>query len=344
MASSIPGAIRRQYKLLSLWLKKYYPYLEYLKPHYWIEEPICYHIWCTISAKYWGDQEIEHNRLTSPVWWEGWAVESFSKNNSQKTCRYLWQPVEQVPSWGAMGIPQHTTLVHWGETIIYHIQGRLLHTNGGNVSEPFFLVPNWCYWLQGGADVIILSPATCRWAPSEGPVRYNKRSFRRPSEIQEEIIMGWSPFQYHWGFRDWVLTYFTQDETRMHRKLSRPCHVPYRITSQTELDVWAVKVYFPHDLAIRIHVWRVKPCLPNFLSGFYWYGGKHHGPAILLSGSYLWWVSIWMETRTGGTSDTTQVCADSDLAWTYLMIFLTLVQTCVMVLTLSLLKVKLKKV
>ena len=77
---------------------------------------------------------------------------------------------------------------------------------------------------------------------------------------------------------DWVLVHCPQEETGGKRKLSRPWHGPYRVTSQQDPDVCVVKVYFPQDHGIRIHQSRVKLCPPNFPAGFYWYGGKRRGP------------------------------------------------------------------
>ena len=40
----------------------------------------------------------------------------------------------------------------------------------------------------------------------------------------------------------------------------------------------AVKVYYPQDGQIQVHQSRVTECPPEFPAGFYWYGGKGHGP------------------------------------------------------------------
>ena len=71
---------------------------------------------------------------------------------------------------------------------------------------------------------------------------------------------------------------FPQDESGAQRKLSRPWHGPYRITSLDNPDVTVVKVYFPQDGTIQIHQLRVQPCLQDLPAGFYWYGGKRSGP------------------------------------------------------------------
>ena len=77
---------------------------------------------------------------------------------------------------------------------------------------------------------------------------------------------------------DWVLVYFPQDDSGKNRKLSRPWHGPYRITSLDSPDVCVAKVYFPQDPQIRVHQTRMKACPPNFPAGFYWYGGRRRGP------------------------------------------------------------------
>ena len=72
----------------------------------------------------------------------------------------------------------------------------------------------------------------------------------------------------------WVLVRFPADESGKNRKLSRPWHGPYRVTSVKNPDVSVVKVYFPQEKQIMIHQSRVKQCPVNFPAGFYWYGGK----------------------------------------------------------------------
>ena len=79
--------------------------------------------------------------------------------------------------------------------------------------------------------------------------------------------------QYRVG--DWVLIRFPSDESGKLRKLSRPWHGPYRITSCNDTNVTAVKVYFPRENPIQVHQMRVKPCPDGFPSGYY---GKRQGP------------------------------------------------------------------
>ena len=78
---------------------------------------------------------------------------------------------------------------------------------------------------------------------------------------------------------DWILIRFPHEETGAKRKLSQPCHGPYRITSIEQPDVTAIKVYFPQEEAIRVHMSRVRKAPREFPAGFYWYGGQrmNHG-------------------------------------------------------------------
>ena len=83
---------------------------------------------------------------------------------------------------------------------------------------------------------------------------------------------------YSYRIGDWVLIRFPSDEAGCFRKLSRPWHGPYRVTSCNDTNVTAVKVYFPLEDPIQVHQTRVKPCPQGFTAGFYWYGTKRKGP------------------------------------------------------------------
>lgn len=83
---------------------------------------------------------------------------------------------------------------------------------------------------------------------------------------------------YKYQVGDWVLIRYPSEETGRFRKLSRPWHGPYRITSCNDTDVSAVKVYFPREDAVKVHQTRVKPCPDGLLAGYYWYGNKRKGP------------------------------------------------------------------
>ena len=73
---------------------------------------------------------------------------------------------------------------------------------------------------------------------------------------------------------DWVFVKFPHEETGKRRKLSRPWHGPYRVSSVCEPTICVTSVYFPTTEAIKIHLSRVKACPPNLPAGFYWYGGN----------------------------------------------------------------------
>ena len=83
---------------------------------------------------------------------------------------------------------------------------------------------------------------------------------------------------YKYQVGDWVLIRYPHEETGKFRKLSRPWHGPYRITSCDNTGVSAVKVYFPREDAVKVHQTRVKPCPDGLLAGYYWYGTKRKGP------------------------------------------------------------------
>jgi len=51
----------------------------------------------------------------------------------------------------------------------------------------------------------------------------------------------------------WVLVRFPHEETGKNRKLSRPWHGPYRVTSVDNPDISVTKVYFPQDGSIQVH-------------------------------------------------------------------------------------------
>ena len=76
----------------------------------------------------------------------------------------------------------------------------------------------------------------------------------------------------------WVLIRFPQEESGRNRKLSRPKHGPYRVVSVSSPNVVAIKVYFPDETRIQVHMSRVYACPTEFPGGFYWYGGHRAGP------------------------------------------------------------------
>ena len=97
----------------------------------------------------------------------------------------------------------------------------------------------------------------------------NKRYYDRKAK-QQQFKIG-----------DQVLVRFPGEEQGKQRKLSRPWHGPYRITSRDDPDVSVVKSYFPGEGAIRIHQKRVCHCPPGFPPGYYWYGANRHSEGNL---------------------------------------------------------------
>ena len=77
---------------------------------------------------------------------------------------------------------------------------------------------------------------------------------------------------------DWVLIRFPAEETGARRKLSHPWHGPYRVTSIDNQNATAIKVYFPQEDALHVHLSRVCPVPCDFPAGYYWYGGSRRGP------------------------------------------------------------------
>ena len=58
-------------------------------------------------------------------------------------------------------------------------------------------------------------------------------------------------YQYKVG--QWILIRFPSEESGRLRKLSRPWHGPYRVTSCNDTNITAVKVYFPIEDVIQVH-------------------------------------------------------------------------------------------
>ena len=52
----------------------------------------------------------------------------------------------------------------------------------------------------------------------------------------------------------------------------------YRITALTQTDVTAVKVYYPKEGTIQVHINRDVKCPSGFPPGYFWYSTKRHGP------------------------------------------------------------------
>ena len=100
---------------------------------------------------------------------------------------------------------------------------------------------------------------------------------------------------------------FPQDETGAVRKLSRPWHGLYQVTSLSSPNVSVTKVYFPQDQPICVHESRVKPCPENFPAGFYWYGGKRRGP-----GGQPKWVSAVLDSMDSAVTASSSLPGNDD--------------------------------
>ena len=77
---------------------------------------------------------------------------------------------------------------------------------------------------------------------------------------------------------EWVLVKFPKEESGRNRKLSQPWHRPFRVVSKDDPDLTVSKVYRPQDGTIQIHQSRVMPWPKDIVSGYFWYGRKHHSP------------------------------------------------------------------
>jgi len=42
-----------------------------------------------------------------------------------------------------------------------------------------------------------------------------------------------------------------------------------------DINVTAIKIYFPEDETIKVHQSQISPCSLGFLAGCYWYGENH---------------------------------------------------------------------
>ena len=80
---------------------------------------------------------------------------------------------------------------------------------------------------------------------------------------------------------DWVLIRFPAEETGARRKLSHPWHGSYRVTGIDNQNATAIKVYFPQEDALHVHLSRVRPDPSDFPAGYSWYGGSRCGPGRL---------------------------------------------------------------
>ena len=71
--------------------------------------------------------------------------------------------------------------------------------------------------------------------------------------------------------------YIREDlETGAKRKLSRPWHRLYHV-SNSGPDVTAIKMYFPTESQIHVHMSRTCALSTGFPAGYYWYNEKMKG-------------------------------------------------------------------
>ncbi len=97
---------------------------------------------------------------------------------------------------------------------------------------------------------------------------------------------------------DLVLVRFPQEEQGRLRKLSRPWHGPFRVTSRDDPDVTVTKSYFPQETPIQVHQSIVCPCPLDFPVGCYWYGGSQRSDGLPQ------WVETLLEDAANGTAPT----------------------------------------
>ena len=156
-------------------------------------------------------------------------------------------------------IPQEST----GEKPSYLLYGMDLHTP----SEAAILPPSPTGWVDTDdyREQVTLSLSVARDNAVKS-IRKAQQRYKRQYDRNTKAAT--------FAVGQWVLVRFPADESGKNRKLPRPWHGPYRVTSVKNPDVSVVKVYFPQEKQIVIHQSRVKHCPMNFPAGFYWYGGK----------------------------------------------------------------------
>ena len=96
----------------------------------------------------------------------------------------------------------------------------------------------YCCRLSGGAyaDLVI--------CPTDHTLQHPSAERRYKAQYDRKTD------SYKYKIGDWVLIRFPAEESGRLRKLSRPWHGPYRVTSLNDTNVTAVKVYFPLEDSI----------------------------------------------------------------------------------------------
>ena len=126
-----------------------------------------------------------------------------------------------------MGILQHPTLVHEGETLIPHLE--LIYYLLLKLHSSHLLIP-----LLEGYRELMGSLACARRVAAENISDGDAQTKYKYYDKHAKLVS--------YSIGEWILIRFPQDQSR---KLSRPWHGPYWITVLTQTDVTAVKVYYP---------------------------------------------------------------------------------------------------
>lgn len=180
-----------------------------------------------------------------------------------------------------MGIPEHSPRNHVKPSFLLFVMDHR------SLTEAALLPPR----NLEGADLSdyckeLVLPLSFARKHAVSSLREAQKSYKRQYDKKARTV----PL----GCGDWALIYFSQDETGKQRKLSRLWHGPYCVTAVNEPDATLVKVYFPEEGPIQVHLSRVCPCPPLLPASFYWYGGNHRCPVRYHNG--------WTRTfRTLGT-------------------------------------------
>ena len=114
-------------------------------------------------------------------------------------------------------------------------------------------------------DELVLTLSSASQSALES-IRHAQKRYKRKYDCASD--------RYQYRIGDWILVHFTSDKSGRLRRLSRPWHISYRVTSCTDTNILVKKVYFPDEGPIQIHHTCVKPCPGGFLAGNYCYGSK----------------------------------------------------------------------
>ena len=152
-------------------------------------------------------------------------------------------------------------------------QTAQLHCFLGENHDAFSLDPH----EQGETDLLTMEIETGGATPKKQAARRMPFAIKQ-AQVKYEMAYDRRSAPSRVQVGDWVLVRFLQEEVGKLRKLSRPWHGPFRVLTIEGPDVTVIKVYFPQDKVIRVHLSRVTPCPNEFPPGFYWYWTKRHSP------------------------------------------------------------------